>query len=98
MLSKQTRASKTRPTQSRVGDQDEQLQLNCGSHTVLQSQAGRDKGHQVYSRASRQLALNLRYSYVLSWTFINLELFSGKRKVARFIVLVSQIRKLIHAW
>lgn len=58
VLSKQIRASKTRPTQSRVGDK----------------------------MSSR--------SYVLSWTFINLQLFSGKRKVTRFIVPISQIRKL----
>lgn len=61
MLSKQVRASKTRPTQSRVGDK----------------------------MSSR--------SYVLSWTFINFQLFSEKRKVARFIVPISQTRKLMPA-
>lgn len=96
MLSKQIRAPKPGPTQGRVGIK---MRLNCESHTVFSSGQGqRIKGHQGRPLAPRQLAPCLRYGHVLCWVFINFRLFPGKRKVTRFILPISQMRKLIPAW
>lgn len=94
MHSKQIRASKPRPTQSRVGAKMSSRAELWASHCplVLGRKRERTKGHHGHFLASGSLQSVLGIVMFCLGYSLTLNSSSGKRKVTRFIVPIVPIR------